>query len=361
MLSDKIVKKLVALVFLGVHFEFVLSQQQEDDNDEGNNNNVTLLVNDSDLLSSSNENNNFLFTNYNALREEGQGFFLLEGSTLYETPDSLLISGVQLYWWCDLEFVSDDDNHYYGYVGRSVAYFLGSTVEEINAQGAQTPSTPPKRPYSVSAIMVPTLGIFEGQMHGTHDDSFVYRFWDDGNLTLPFMGWEGYVEGDTTHSNYSDTSSAFSAVGKLTKITTEEAAKYLNRVEKYISIIESDLTPSTCRKQYKAAWDETHNKPADDPINTTTMTMAMAMTTLEEEVAQLKFDNKELMSRVASIEESVATGGDGGGGGGDGDGSDPTSTSTSAWYDNNGIIENMIKPIMLLTAGVAGLILVDFL
>ena len=355
MLSYKIVKKVLALVFLGVHFEFVLSQQQEDDNDEGNNNNVTLLVNDSDLLSSSNENNNFLFTNYNALREEGQGFFLLEGSTLYETPDSLLSSGVQLYWWCDLEFVSDDDNHYYGYVGRSVAYFLGSTLKEINALGAQTPSTPPKRPNSVSAIMVPTLGIFEGQMHGAHDDSFVYRFWDDGNLTLPSMGWEGYVEGDTTHSN-SDTSSAFSAVGKLTKITVEEAAKYLNRVEKYISIIESDLTPSTCRKQYQAAWDETHNKSADDPINTTTMTMAMAMTTLEEEVAQLKFDDKELMSRVASIEESVAT--DGGGGGGD---PTSTSTSTSAWYDNNGIIENMIKPIMLLTAGVAGLILVDFL
>ncbi|OEU18054.1 hypothetical protein FRACYDRAFT_268856 [Fragilariopsis cylindrus CCMP1102] len=355
MLSDKIVKKLVALVFLGVHFEFVLSQQQEDDNDEGNNNNVTLLVNDSDLLSNSNENNDFLFTNYNALREEGQGFFLLEGSTLYETPDSLLITGVQLYWWCDLEFVSDDDNHYYGYVGRSVAYFLGSTVEQINAQGAQTPSTPPKRTYSVSAIMVPTLGIFEGQMHGAHDDDdFVYRFWDDGNPTHPFMGWEGYVEGDTTYPN-SDTSSAFSAVGKLTKITTEEAATYLNRVEKYISIIESDLTPSTCRKQYKAAWDdETHNKPAD-PINTTTMTMTM--TTLEEEVAQLKFDNNELMSRVASIEESVAAGGGGGGGGG----SDPTSIPTSAWYDNNGIIENMIKPIMLLTAGVAGLILVDFL
>jgi hypothetical protein len=63
------------------------------------------------------------------------------------------------------------------------------------------------------------------------------------------------------------------------------------------------------------------------------------MITLEEEVAQLKVDNQELKSHVASIEESVAA--DGGG--------DPTSTSPLAWYDNR-IIENMIKPIMLLTA-----------
>jgi hypothetical protein len=96
------------------------------------------------------------------------------------------------------------------------------------------------------------------------------------------------------------------------------------------------MTPAMCSKQYKEVWDETH-KP--DPINTT-------MTTLEE-VSQLCVHNKELMSRVASIEENIAAGG---GLSGDGDGeATSTSISTSEWYDNC-IIDTMIKPIMILTA-----------
>ena len=60
-----------------------------------------------------------LFTNYNALREEGQGFYLEEISFLYEKPDSVTTSAVLLHWWCDLEFSSDDaDTTNYGYVGR---------------------------------------------------------------------------------------------------------------------------------------------------------------------------------------------------------------------------------------------------
>jgi hypothetical protein len=65
-----------------------------------------------------------------------------------------------------------------------------------------------------------------------------------------------------------------------------------------------------------------------------------------EEAAQLQANNKELMSRVASIEQSVAT--DNGGGG------DATSTSNSVWYDN------MIKSMTILAA-IAGLIFVDFI
>jgi hypothetical protein len=78
--------------------------------------------------------------------------------------------------------------------------------------------------------------------------------------------------------------------GTFTKITTEEAAKYLG-------MDESEMTRETCSKQYKIAWDATHQL---DPINTT-MTTA-----LEEEIAQLQTDSKELMSRVAAMEESVA-------------------------------------------------------
>jgi hypothetical protein len=172
--------------------------------------------------------------------------------------------------------------------------------------------------------MVPTLGIFEGQMHPTHNDN-VIRFWDDGNYTLPTIGWEGHDEGDTSPN--ADTS-AWSGTGKFTKITIEEAAKYLG-------MDGSDLTPETCTKQYEGAWDETHTKRTD-PINTT-------MTTLEEEVAQLQADNNELMSRVTAVEESLAT--IDGSGGGD-------AKSTSSPY-------TMTKW-MMLVAVITGFLFIDF-
>jgi hypothetical protein len=94
MLLSSTTLKLLALVFL-VHFVSVFSQQEDDG--EGN---VTSTTN-SNLID---ENSNILFTNYNALREEGQGFFLKEGITLREPPESSLVPWVTLIWWCDLEF-----------------------------------------------------------------------------------------------------------------------------------------------------------------------------------------------------------------------------------------------------------------
>ena len=128
-------------------------------------------------------------TNYNAMREEGQGFYLRETSVLYEKPGVNTSGGVGLHWFCDLEFSSDDATNNYGYVGRGVDYGgLGSHQPDI--VGAQTHKSK-KRALSVSAVMVPTLGIFEGQIHATHDD-WVNRFWDDGNATVPRLGWEGH-------------------------------------------------------------------------------------------------------------------------------------------------------------------------
>ena len=127
--------------------------------------------------------------------------------------------------------------------------------------------------------MVPTLGIFEGQIHATHDD-WVNRFWDDGNATLPRLGWEGHDEGDT-HPN-ADTS-AFSASGIYTKITTEAAAELLGMEV-------ADMTPATCSTEYEAAWNATH---VPDPIDT-------SVTELEDTVAQLQADNNELLSRIVA-------------------------------------------------------------
>ena len=84
------------------------------------------------------ESDNSLFlTNYNAMREEEQGFYLVESSSLFEKPDSEEGSFVAVEWWCDLEFASEDATNNYGYVGRAVRYILGSSLEDILADGAQ--------------------------------------------------------------------------------------------------------------------------------------------------------------------------------------------------------------------------------
>ena len=224
-----------------------------------------------------------LLTNYNALREEGQGFYLEEKPFLNEQPDSVKTSFVALHWWCDLEFSSEDATNKYGYVGRGVKYFLGSSKEDAVAQGSQShPSK--KHALSVSAVLVPTLGIFEGQIHATHDD-WVYRYWDDGSSTLPILGWEGHDEGDTSPNAKT---SAWSGSGTFTKITTEAAAELLG-------MDVADMTPTACSTEYEAAWNATH---VPDSIET-------SVTDLEDTVAQLQADNKELLSRIVAIEENL--------------------------------------------------------
>ena len=241
-------------------------------------------------------------TNYNALREEGQGFFLAEASSLYEKPDSVSTSFFVLHWLCHLEFSSDDVTNSYGYVGRSASHYLGSTLEDIVAQGAQ--SFPGKlRAVSVSAVFVPTLGIFEGQIHSGTDD-WVNRYWDDGSSTLTLLGWEGHDEGDTSPN--ADTS-AFSTVGTITKITTEAAAELLG-------MDVTDMTPATCSTEYEAAWNTTH---VPDPIDTSVIA-------LEETIAQLQANNKELLSRIVAIEGSLTANGS------SGDDGEATATSASS-------------------------------
>ena len=317
-------KSLAVLVVLVPSASVVFAQQEKDDE-------IATALMPSD---NNNDSSSLPMTNYNALREEGQGFYLEEASDLFEKPDSGKTSFVGLYWWCDLEFSSNDaDTTNYGYVGRAVLYLLGSSKEDAVAQGGQMPSTK-KQAVSVSAVLVPTLGIFEGQIHDTRDDT-VFRYWDDGSLTLPFLGWEGHDEGDT-HPN-ADTS-AFSASGTFTKITTEEAAKYLG-------MDVADLTPATCSGEYKAAWNATH---VPDPIDT-------SVTDLEETVAQLQADNKELLSRIVAIEGSLPANDSGNSG-------EATKTSSSpfmACYER-ATMDMVMKSIMTVAIIIA-LVAIDFI
>ena len=330
---------LALLVFFVPSASVVVAQQQDVENA------TTLMPSDDNNINSS-----LLMTNYNALREEGQGFYLLESSFLYEKPGSASTSFAAVQWWCDLEFSSEDATNNYGYVGRAVFYFLGSSLEDVVAQGGQTASGK-KQAHSVSAVLVPTLGIFEGQFHATHDD-WSFRYWDDGSSTWPVLGWEGHDEGDTRRN--SDTS-AYSASGPFTKITPEEAATLLG-------MDAVDMTPATCSKEYKATWDRTH---VPDPIK-------ISVTDLKENVAELQADNKELMSEVAKLQAGInelmsrmaATEGSltASGSGGDGDGVDKTSTSSPpfmAWYKHD-TMDNAMKS-MMTVAVIIGLVAVDFM
>ena len=126
----------------------------------------------------------------------------------------------------------------------------------------------------------------------------------------------------------------------MTKITTEAAAKYLG-------MDVADMTPAACSMEYEVAWNATH---VPDPIDT-------SVTDLEDTVAQLQADNKELLSRIAAIEGSFTANGSG-----DGEGENPTPTSSSPFmvlykYD---IVDIVMKSFMT-AAVIIGLVAVDFL
>ena len=116
------------LVFFVPSASVVVAQQDDK--------NATLMTRDD------NNDSSRVMTNYNTLRKEGQGFW------------------------------------------RAVSYFLGSSLDDTVAQGAQIISS--KQALSFSALMVPTLVIFDGQIHQTPDD-WVGRYWDDGSSTLPTL------------------------------------------------------------------------------------------------------------------------------------------------------------------------------
>ena len=324
---------LVFLVFLSSSVVVVAQQQQDAEN-------ATTPLRPSNNDQNTTDSSSLLMTNYNALREEGQGFYLAQGIVVYEKPGTKTAGGPGLYWWCDFEFSSEDNaTNNYGYVGRGVQYLLGSTLDDVRAQGGSFIPSSDKFPVSVSAVLVPTLGLFEGQFHATHD-VWVNRFWDAGTSTLPILGWEGHDEGDT-HPK-ADTS-AWSSSGTFTKISREAAAKYLG-------MDVTDLTPATCRREYEATWNATH---VPDPIDT-------SVTTLEENVAQLKANNKELLSRIVAIEGSLPATGSGSDRVEDGEA--PATSASSpfmAWYEHTSMDVGMQS--IMTVAVIIGLIAVDFI
>jgi hypothetical protein len=154
-----------------------------------------------------------------------------------------VVPAVLLAWWCDLEFLAGDDGENYGYVGKSVTSYLGSSMEDIVAQGGQVQSSSSKKKsiicysfYFCSSIGEMILSFDSGMMEVQHFH----------------------------HLAGKDMTKEIKAQMRIPKITAEEAAKYLSGMDASV------LTPEMCTKQYEEAWNATHQP---DPINTTMITV----------------------------------------------------------------------------------------
>ena len=109
------------------------------------------------------------------------------------------------------------------------------------------------------------------------------------------------------------------------------------------------MTPDTCSTEYEATWNATH---VPDPIDT-------SATTLEETVAQLQADNKELMSRIVAIEGNLPATGSSGSSDEDGEVPATSASPLMAWYEH-ATMDIVIKSI-LTVAVIIGLVAIDFM
>ena len=105
--------------------------------------------------------------------------------------------------------------------------------------------------YGISAVYVEQLNAFEGQYHKNTDD-WVYRYWDDGRKTIPYIGWEGHDEGDMSANA---ATSSFSGFGEITFMSVEEVAQLFNTST-------DEFTPETFKQVYKDTWIKEHEQEA---------------------------------------------------------------------------------------------------
>ena len=104
--------------------------------------------------------------------------------------------------------------------------------------------------WGISAVFVEQLNLFlfEGTLNSNTDD-VVFRWWDDGRKTMPSVSWETTDEGD---KNPNAATSAWSASGTFTWMSTEEVSTLLN-----MTIADMDFD-----KVYANAWIKSHEEEA---------------------------------------------------------------------------------------------------
>ena len=191
-----------------------------------------------------------VFTNLANTINAGQLFWLRSGSAVQERPDAGPVQPLSFTWCSDLTFSDLSNSSLMGYAGRCVRMYLGG-YEAILAGGAQLPFEYSKGRYGqtggISAVFVEQQNVFEGEFHADIDD-WVYRYWDDGSKTAPYIGWEGHDEGDMSPNAATSSHSGF---GKFSWMSVEEAAQLYNT-----SV--DEFTPETFKQVYYDTWIRGH-------------------------------------------------------------------------------------------------------
>ena len=174
---------------------------------------------------------------------------------VYEKPGTESTQYTFLNWCSDLTFSDFSNRSLMGYAARCVGMWLAGYADIVVAAGAQLPYEYSGGEFThtvgISAVFVEQLNAFEGQYHANTDD-WVVRYWDDGQKTMPTIGWEGHDEGDMSPNAATSSVSAF---GELTWMPVEEVAQLLNTST-------DEFTPAKFKQVYMDTWVKEHEKEA---------------------------------------------------------------------------------------------------
>ena len=192
-----------------------------------------------------------VFSNYIKAQNDGQFFLLWEGITNYEKPSSSKVDVSVLFWCSDLEFIEIDNvntGNGIGYTAHCLQAYFKDFLTNANNAGGQNVHLPITTDEfigttSLSAVYMHQKNIFEGQYHKA-TDNYVVRFMDDGQTSMPIIGWEVHDEGDTSPNA---ATSSWSGAGKHSWIPVGEAARLLNNNAE-------EFTPEKFSNIYKDVW-----------------------------------------------------------------------------------------------------------
>ena len=191
-----------------------------------------------------------VFDNFVNALNDGQFFLLGTGSLVFEEPESEPLQYTFLDWCSDLTF----SDSIMGYAARCVYTYAEA---QANSVGEWTST------MGISAVFSEQQNAFEGQFH-TNTDDWVYRYWDDGRKTMPFIAWEGHDEtemaGDDAKMAADATTASWSAFGEITWMTVVEVAQLFNTST-------DEFTPDKFKQVYKDTWINEHEDEAatDNP------------------------------------------------------------------------------------------------
>ena len=195
-----------------------------------------------------------VFTNLANTINAGQLFFIVTATLLYEGPETEPAHPTFFNWCSDLTFSDVNSSSLIGYAGRCAGKIL-SGYEAMVASGAQIAFDYSEgdfvRTMGISSVFVEQQNVFEGQFHANIDD-WVYRYWDDGRETSPFVTWEGHDEGDMSPNAATSSRSGF---GDITWMSVDEVAQLFNT-----SV--DEFTPETFKQVYFDTWIKDHEEEA---------------------------------------------------------------------------------------------------